>query len=122
MIVLDWARHASMTAARNAVGTNACVYVQADRNGCPVRVGMATKGLHARYRGGTGWAVDAGMHGSGNVVFVAVVPLELCRVVEETLIWTWREQLPYNNLGKRIDPSVLVDIDHQGDIPAFAQP
>ncbi len=40
--------------------------VQADREGRAVRVGKASLGLVARYRGGTGHALDAAMHDSGN--------------------------------------------------------
>jgi hypothetical protein len=116
VIVLTWRRFDSLITAREAVGSAACVYVQADRHGCPIRVGKATKGLHARYRGGTGWALDAAGHGSGNVWFVALVPPKLCAAVESTLIWTWREALPFNVQGKRTPPS-MVDLRHEGQRP-----
>jgi hypothetical protein len=70
-VILDWRRYGRMTDARRDFGADSCVYVQADAAGRPVRVGMASQGLHARYRGGTGWAIDAAMHNSGNLVFVA---------------------------------------------------
>jgi hypothetical protein len=48
-----------------------------------------------------GYALDAAMHGSGNVVFVAAAPADVVADVEGTLIWTYRETLPYNNVGKK---------------------
>jgi hypothetical protein len=77
--------------------------------------------LHARYRGGTGWAIDAAMHGSLNVVFVAAVEPELIDRVETSLIWTCRDVLVYNQVGKRVAPAELVTIVHAGDPPVFKQ-
>jgi hypothetical protein len=116
-IVLDWHRYNRLTEARQVVGTSSVVYVQADPTGKPLRVGKASKGLHARYRGGTGWAIDAAMHASQNVIFVAKVDAEVVDAVEATLIWTHREQLPYNNIGKRVAP-ILLRVEHRGDVPS----
>ena len=52
----------------------ACIYIQTDQQGNPIRIGKASQGLEARYRGGTGYAIDAAMHSSNNLVFVAAVP------------------------------------------------
>jgi hypothetical protein len=71
----------------------------------------------ARSRGGTGWALEAAAHGSGNVVFVAQVPRDLCLAVELALIWEHREALPYNNQGKRVQPARPFDLEHEGDVP-----
>jgi len=105
-----------MTDSRRDFGAASCVYVQADAAGRPVRVGMASRGLHARYRGGTGWALDAAMHESGNVVFVAPFPSEIVADVESALIWAYRDQLPYNNVGKRAAPPPVA-IQRAGDGP-----
>lgn len=118
MVTLSWSRFSSLIAARNAVGPNACVYVQADPQGCAVRVGKAGGGLVSRYNGGTGYALDAAMHQSGNLIFVALVPALLCLEIEETLIWAWRDALPYNNNGKRVAPRTLVEIEHRGEVPS----
>jgi hypothetical protein len=72
-IELRWSKYAKLTAARAAFPHEACVYVQADRSGRPVRVGKASKGLDERYHGGNGYSLDAAMHQSGNLVFVAPV-------------------------------------------------
>src|SRR5919198_275087 len=109
-VTLLWRCFTSLTDARREFGHSSCVYAQADASGHPVRVGKATKGLHARYRGGTGWALDAAMHQSGNLVFVAAVPPELCAQFEAALIWEWRAKLPYNQVGKLRSPPVDVPI------------
>jgi hypothetical protein len=117
-VVLEWRRYGRMTDARRDFGAASCVYVQADASGRPVRVGMASQGLHARYRGGTGWALDAAMHHSGNLVFVAAVPSRLVAAVEAALIWEYRDLLVYNNLGKRVAPPAVA-IEHAGYGPAW---
>src|SRR5262249_20656748 len=39
-----------------------------DARGCPIRIGKASEGLEARYRGGTGYAMDAAMRHSDQPV------------------------------------------------------
>ncbi len=115
-----WSRFAKLTAAREAFPTQACVYVQTDSGGRPLRIGRASKGLDERYHGGNGGALDAAMHGSGNLVFVAPVDLSMCKPVEEELIWQGRLVLLYNIQGKLIPPSRRLVIVHGGDLPNFA--
>jgi hypothetical protein len=81
-IRLQWQKFTKLTDARSRFPKTPCVYVQTDPQGCPIRIGKASEGLEARYRGGTGYAIDAAMHGSGNLVFVAAVEKELCGPVE----------------------------------------
>jgi hypothetical protein len=118
-VSLTWTRFDSLTAARQVFGSSSCVYVQADREGNAIRVGKASGGLRSRYRGGTGWALDAAMHGSGNVVFVAPVDATVLDAVESTLIWSHRSSLRYNRVGLRVAPRDLVELDHEGDVPTF---
>lgn len=99
-VTLRWQKFSKLTAARSRFARVSCVYVQADASGCPVRIGRASEGLDARYHGGTGYALDAAMHGSQNVVFVAEVPPDLCRAVEEEAIWQGRRCLTYSNQGQ----------------------
>jgi hypothetical protein len=108
-----------LTTARAAFPTQACVYVQSDPNGFPVRVGKASKGLEVRYSGGTCYAVDAAMHGSENLVFVAPVPVDLCEAVERELIWQGRSVLTYNNIGKDEPPVLRRTLHHTGTTPVF---
>ena len=62
VIKLDWQRFSKLTEARSRFAKTPCMYIQADPRGCPIRVGKASEGLQARYRGGTGYAMDAAMH------------------------------------------------------------
>ncbi len=73
--------------------------------------------MTTRYRGGRGWALDAAMHDSGNVVYVAEVASDLVDAVESSLIWSHRDVLRYNNLGKRVAPPVELVLDHAGVRP-----
>lgn len=82
-------------------------------------IGKASKGLEARYRGGTGYALDAAMHASRNLVFVAAVPSALCEQVGRTLIWQFRTQLAYNNLGVTRAPESVMPLRHSGTAPTF---
>jgi hypothetical protein len=65
-----------------------------------------------------GGQLNAAMHNSGNLLFVAAVPSRLVAVVEAALIWAYRDQLAYNNLGKRVAPPA-VGIEHAGDGPVW---
>ena len=96
-----------------------CVYIQADKRGRPVRVGKASRRLEPRYHGGTGYALDAAAHSSGNLVFAARVKGNLCDAVERTLIWNYREMLTYNNMGKKTPPKRLLKLSHTGQPPRF---
>ena len=100
-MTLSWQRFTKLTDARRSFPTQPCVYVQADPEGHAGRVGRAAAGLNTRYSGGTGYTLDAAMHGSGNLVFVAALADALLAVqVEATLIWEHRASLPYNNIGE----------------------
>jgi len=116
-VTLVWECFASLVAARTEFATRPCIYVQADREGRAVRVGKASMGLVARYRGGTGYALDAAMHGSGNRVFVAAVDQSLCELVEATLIQEHKASLPYNNQAP--SPDAPIRVVHAGIAPRF---
>jgi hypothetical protein len=120
-IALKWEKFGKLTDARSRFAKTSCVYVQTDPRGCPIRIGKASEGLEARYRGGTGYAIDAAMHGSGNLVFVAAVDKELCSIVEVELIWQGRTCLVYNKLGKILPPSERVQLSHQGTLPKWIE-
>jgi hypothetical protein len=82
-------------------------------------VGKASEGLEARYRGGTAYAIDAAMHGSRNLIFVAAVERKLCGLVEAEVIWQGRGCLTYNNQGKINRPSHRISLLHQGTPPIW---
>lgn len=116
-IVLVWQRFTSFRQARDALGKQPGVYVVSDPEGRPVRVGMTLAGLVSRYYGGTAWAIEAAGHGSGNLWFVAPVDRASCAVVEATMIWQWRDSLPYNVIGKKQTPKRTVTLRHKGKPP-----
>lgn len=116
-VTLIWRKFTSFMEARDATGPNTCVYVQADPEGHPLRVGLAAGGLHRRYWGDTAFAMEAAMHGSGNLWFVATVTLGMCEAVQSTLIWQWRESLLYNQVESLTAPKLLVTIRHEGEMP-----
>ena len=116
-LTLDWYKFQKLTEARLKFAKTPCVYVQADQNGHPIRVGKASKGLEVRYRGGTGYAIDAAMHGSNNLLFIAAVQTELCKEVEDELIWQGRHCLSYNNQGKISLPLRRIALRHSGVPP-----
>lgn len=121
-VVLEWRRFPKFTEARDEFRSVPCVYVQATRDGRCIRIGKATRGLEARYRGGTGYALDAAMHDSGNLVFAAEVDATLCGEVEASLIWKHRAALEYNNHGKKKPPGRLLAPRHQGTPPVSFVP
>ena len=118
---LTWQKFAKLTEARSQFAKIPSIYVQADSQGCPIRIGKASEGLEARYRGGTGYAIDAAMHGSGNLVFVAAVDKDLCECIEGELIWRGRRCLTYNNRGKIAPPFRRVPLSHSGTPPIWKE-
>lgn len=116
---LEWQRFTKLTEARSQFAKTPCVYFQTDSRGCPIRVGQTSVGLEGRYRGGTGYTIDAAMHGSGNLVFVAAVDKDLCELIEKELIWQGRRHLTYNNQGKLAPPFRRVYLEHSGTSPIF---
>src|SRR5262249_27596184 len=121
VITLEWQSFSKLTEARTRFAKTSCVYVQADSQGCPIRVGKASEGLEARYRGGTAYAIDAAMHESGNVIFVGAVERDLCGCVEAELIWQGKQCLAYNHQGKRIAPVRRLLLIHSGTPPSLGE-
>lgn len=114
---LKWHSFGKLTKARSVFRNQPCVYMHTDKLRNPIRVGVASKGLESRYRGGTGYSLDAAMHDSGNLIFVAPMSAALCRAVELELIWRGRKLLHYNNVGKLTPPIVRLNLVHEGDVP-----
>lgn len=113
---LHWRRFSRLTEARSTFGHTPCLYVQTDPERQVLRIGLASEGLEPRYRGGTGYALDAAMHGSGNRVYVAPVQdQELLADVERQLIFD--ERPPYNQ--QLPEPRRRIRLHHEGDAPRF---
>lgn len=120
-ITLWWQRFTLFTDGRDAFKKTSCIYLQTDSAARPIRVGKASKGLEVRYRGGNGGSLDAAMHSSGNLIFVAAVAEDLCEAIEKELIWRWRRALIYNIQGKNQAPVRRVALVHEGDAPRFVE-
>jgi hypothetical protein len=118
-VKLRWQKFTTFIEARSRFARIPCVYVQADSQGRPIRIGKASEGLETRYRGGTGYAMNAAMHHSANLIFVAAVEKELCGVVESELIWQGRRCLIYNNVGKIVPPTHRIFLSHTGTAPIW---
>lgn len=114
-IILESHRFKKLTEARKQFKTTPCVYIQTDFHGKILRVGKAEKGLEARYRGGTGYALDAAMHGSENQVFVASIASNFALAVETILIYKLKPQ--YNNHGKIKPPASQLSLKLLGQLP-----
>ena len=114
-ITLEWHRFKKLTDARRQFKVTPCVYIQTDCQGKILRIGKAEKGLDARYRGGTGYALDAAMHGSENQMFVASLASSLALSVEAILIYKLKP--PYNNQGKITPPVSQLSLKHLGELP-----
>jgi len=120
-IVLTWKCYTSMKEAGEAFRRKSCVYVIAAPSRQPLYIGKTegVEGLWGRYKGGTASSMDAALHGSGNLIFVAAIAGEVLESVENALIYA--EQPPYNNRGKIIPLSSLPveSILHAGHSPTF---
>ena len=118
-VVLNWQRFPEFIEARTKFARVPCVYVQTDKEGKPIRIGKASKGMQSRYWGGTGYTVGAAMHNAGNFVFVAPVAESICGDVESELIWRERAALQFNNVGKKRPPKTRLLIQNAGDQPIW---
>lgn len=115
-IRLEWHRFTGFLELREKFRGRPCIYLQTDQKERILRVGESDDPWE-RYRGGTAYAVEAAMHGSGNFFFAANAPLEESerRGLEATLIY--KLQPPYNNQHKDYPPLHPAEYVHEGDVP-----
>jgi hypothetical protein len=119
VVSLEWRCFDRLTKARSAFRFTPCIYVQTDAARRILRIGKAGEGLEPCYRGGTGYALDAAMHGSGNLVFVAASPTpDSLEDLERQLLID--ERPPYNNQFPA--PSRSRRTQHAGESPNFRRP
>ena len=113
---LDWQRFAGFLRLREEFRGRPCIYLQTDPQEQLLRVGE-TNNPWTRYAGGTAYALDAALHGSGNLFFAAMAPLDQAerRALEATLIYDLQPQ--YNNEHKDYPPFRRVEYVHRGDVP-----
>ncbi len=121
VIVLNWEKFTSVIKAREKYKRIPCIYIQTDSKGNPIRVGKASKGLEVRYRGGTGYALEAAMHESGNQIYISKVNERICEDVENNLIFQGSKRLKYNNIGKKRRLSKIIKIIHKGKNPRLGK-
>lgn len=115
-VLFTWQKFTTFQEALKKHKGIACLYVLTDKDENILRIGESGC-LRSRYRGGTGWMVEAAMHGSGNIIFVAAAPVEQKMRQSAEALLTYRHQPPYCQRDKMIPPVVLLAIEHQGDVP-----
>lgn len=115
-IELNWRRFASFLQLRKEFRGCPCIYLQTDPQEKILCVGETTDPW-TRYSGGTAYALDAALHGSGNLFFAAMAPQDEIerRSLEATLIYDLKPQ--YNNEHKIYPPLTRVEYVHRGDVP-----
>lgn len=115
-VTLTWERFESFLKARKTFRSSPCIYVQTDPTENVLRVGQSDD-LWRRYFGGTAYAVEAALHGSGNLFFVSKAPADTQKRegIEAYLIY--RLQPVYNRQHKRRPPEQDVALRHEGAIP-----
>ena len=92
-VILEWIMFEKFVDQKHKSGAHdqyvesPCVYIQTDKSREILRVGVTKRRLRDRYWGGTGYTIQAAMHGSGNLIFVASVPTKINPIdVERTII------------------------------------
>jgi excinuclease UvrABC nuclease subunit len=120
-IRLDWHRFTRFIALREGFRSRPCVYLQTDPEEQVLRVGESGDPW-GRYRGGTAYALDAALHGSGNLFFAAAAPTEEKerKLLEATLIFDLQPE--YNNEHKTYPPYRRIQYVHDGDLPKTLRP
>jgi hypothetical protein len=114
--VLVWEQFDTFQAALKKFKRSACLYVLTDKEERILRIGESGD-LRSRYRGGTGWMVEAALHESGNKIFVAPAPADegTRRAIEAWL--TFKHQPRYCQRDKCVAPVGAWHIEHTGRTP-----
>src|SRR5437867_6632208 len=115
-ILLEWRRFTGFLPLREEFRGRPCIYLQTDPEERVLRVGESDD-LWNRYRGGTAYAVEAAMHGSGNLLFASLAPPDQAerRCLEATLIYDLQPR--YNNQHMGAPPARRVEYLHEGEVP-----
>ncbi|NGZ10350.1 MAG: hypothetical protein CV088_13330 [Nitrospira sp. LK70] len=121
VVDLNWRRFTGFLLLREEFRGQSCIYLRTIPQEKILRVGE-TGDPWTRYKGGTAYALDAALHGSGNLFFAATAPqgeIER-RSLEATLIYDLQPQ--YNNEHKDYPPFKPVEYVHRGDVPKGLRP
>lgn len=116
-IMLTWKKYTSMVDACKTV-RGSCIYVIVDRLEKPLYIGETGRkdGLDGRYHGGNASSLDAALEGSGNTIYVTLVPESQRKMVEECLIFVEKPKHNRRRTPNFLEPSTL---RHHGEVPAF---
>jgi hypothetical protein len=115
-ILFVWEKFGNFQDALKKFKRVACIYLLTDKDGRILRIGESGN-LRSRYRGGTGWMVEAALHGSGNIVFVAAAPIEEKIRKSAEAILTFKYQPPYCQQNKLVAPVESLEIENTGEVP-----
>ncbi len=115
-IHLEWRRFPGFLALREESRNRSCIYLQTDPEERVLRVGESDD-LWNRYRGGTAYAVEAAMHGSGNSLFATPAPVDQAerRCLEATLIYDLQPRYNHQHMGAA--PAQRVEYLHESEGP-----
>lgn len=118
VIDLRWQRFTRFLQLREKFRGLPCIYLQTDPQERVLRVGESKDLWDSRYRGGTAYALEAALHGSGNLFFAAPAPIDEAerKALEATLIYDLQPQ--YNNEHKKYPPLRRVKYVHGGKVPS----
>ena len=120
-VVLLWKQFPTFREARRAFKAKPCIYAVTNSTGHILKIGESSN-LWRRYWGGTGYTLDAALHGSGNLVFGAPAPQdksERC-AIEAALIFAC--QPPYCVQRISSPPAQSLAIEHHGQVPSGLRP
>lgn len=120
-VFLEWHRFTTFLDLREKFRGKPCIYRQSDSDERILRVGESDD-LWERYKGGTAYALEAAMPGSGNLFFAALAPKEVDKrkTLEARLIYEF--QPPYNNQHKDYPPVRRAEYIHEGPVPKIVRP
>ena len=115
-IILKWKRFTSFLDLRKAFRSRPCIYLQTDPDEKIIRVGESDD-IFKRYYGGTAYALEAALHGSGNLFFVSSAPVDMQerRALEAALIYDLQPR--YCNKHKILPPLKPTNYVHEGEVP-----
>jgi len=118
VIDLRWHRFTSFLRLREEFRGRPCIYLQTDPRGQVLRVGETKDLWDSKYRGGTAYALEAALHGSGNLFFAALAPIDEAtrKALEATLIYDLQPQ--FNNEHKKYPPIRRMEYIHDGEVPS----
>ena len=116
-VSLEWKRFETFREARKIFRGIPCIYAMTDGDEAHVLKIGQSQDLWKRYLGGTGYTVDAVMHGTGNRVFVAAGPADKWERETIEAILIFKSQPPYCVQKKKFLPPDELEIQHHGDAP-----